>query len=393
MMSLLIKLLVRNKENVTSPSVKKAYASLSSTVGIFLNLLLCTAKIGIGLFSNSVAISADGFNNLSDAGTSLVSLVGFKIAGYGSGTTHPFGHGRIEWIMGIFTSIAVLVMGIELVDTSVHAIINPEKSLFGAPVVIVLTLSILIKGYMYLYNRRFARITDSETLKATAADCISDSAATFAVLISTVLSHITGWEIDGYCGVLVSIFIMFAGVKSLWEVLGRIMGKAADQGTLDEMLGNVNKHKEIVAVQNVMLHDYGFGYYVISMRVEGYKKDSRQLYASINKISYDLYKKFHCDCFIQIDYLIDDDVLTKRLFEKALLVLHEISDEMSIRNFRLIDGGAHINIMIEIIYPANKQKMEEETFQAVEKALEAEGPGYHTTIKGVIRRERISLNR
>ncbi len=246
---------------------------------------------------------------------------------------------------------------------------------------------------MYLYNRRFARITDSETLKATAADCISDSAATFAVLISTVLSHITGWEIDGYCGVLVSIFIMFAGVKSLWEVLGRIMGKAADQGTLDEMLGNVKKHKEIVAVQNVMLHDYGFGYYVISMRVEGYKKDSRQLYASINKISYDLYKKFHCDCFIQIDYLIDDDALTKRLFEKALLVLHEISDEMSIQNFRLIDGGAHINIMLEIIYPANKQKMEEDTFQAVEKALEAEGPGYHTTIKGVIRRERISLNR
>lgn len=393
MMSLLIKLFVRSKENISSPSVKKAYASLSSIVGIILNLFLCTAKIVIGLLSNSVAITADGFNNLSDAGTSLVSLVGFKIARYGSGNTHPFGHGRIEWIMGIFTSIAVLIMGIKLADTSAHAITNPEKTLFSAAVVIVLILSILMKGYMYLYNRRFAKITDSETLKATAADCMSDSVATFAVLISTVLSHITGWEIDGYCGVLVSIFIMIAGVKSLWEVLGRIMGKAADQSTLEEILRNVKEYPEIVAVQNVMLHDYGFGYYVISMRVEGYKKDSQQLYAAINEISYDLYKKFHCDCFIQIDYLIDDEALTKSLSEKALLALHELSDEMDIHNFRLIDGGSYINIMLEIIYPADKQKMEEEAFQAVEKALEAESPEYHTTIKGVIRRERFSLRR
>ena len=156
MMSLFIQLFIKNKEDVSNPSVKKAYAALSSIVGILLNLFLCMAKISIGLFSHSVAISADGFNNLSDAGTNLVSLLGFKIAGYGGGSTHPFGHGRIEWIMGIFASIAVLLMGIKLAETSVNAITNPQEQIFSAAVVIVLVLSILVKVYMYYYNKRFA---------------------------------------------------------------------------------------------------------------------------------------------------------------------------------------------------------------------------------------------
>ena len=183
MMSLLIRLFIKNKEDVLNPSVKKAYATLSSIVGISLNLFLCTTKIIIGMLSHSVAISADGFNNLSDAGTNLVSLLGFKIAKYGKGSKHPFGHGRIEWIMGIFASIAVMLMGIKLAGTSVHAITNPQAPLFNATVVVVLILSILVKVYMYCYNKQFAKITDSETLKATAADCISDSVATSAVLI------------------------------------------------------------------------------------------------------------------------------------------------------------------------------------------------------------------
>lgn len=184
MMSLLVQMLIKNKAEVSNPSVKKAYATLSSVVGIVLNLFLCTAKIVIGLLSHSVSISADGFNNLSDAGTNLVSLLGFKIARYGGGSTHPFGHGRIEWIMGIFASIAVLLMGIKLAGTSVDAISNPQEQIFSVGVVIVLALSIIVKFYMYYYNKQFAKITDSETLKVTATDCVSDSIATIAVLVS-----------------------------------------------------------------------------------------------------------------------------------------------------------------------------------------------------------------
>lgn len=393
MMSLFIRLFIKNKDDVSNPNVKKAYATLSSIVGILLNLFLCTAKIVIGFLSHSVAVSADGFNNLSDAGTNLVSLLGFKIARYGGGHTHPFGHGRIEWIMGIFASIAVLLMGIKLAGTSVNAITNPQEQIFSVAVVIVLVLSILVKVYMYYYNKRFAKITDSETLKATAADCISDSIATIAVLISATISHFTQFEIDGYCGVLVSVFIIFAGVRSLWEVLGRIMGKAADADTKENILQMVKLHAEIVAVHNLMLHDYGFGYFVVSMRVAGYKKDSEQLYISVNQIAHELYQKFHCDCFIQIDYLLEDEALMHDLVEQIYSVMKKYSEEIKMDNFRLIENGSFINVAFDMVYPAKLQKIEEEICKDIADRLESENPRFHTIIKGIIRRERLSLHR
>ena len=393
MMSLFIRLFIKNKNDVANPNVKKAYAALSSVTGILLNLFLCTLKIVIGLLSHSVAISTDGFNNLSDAGTNLVSFLGFKIAKYGGGSTHPFGHGRIEWIMGIFASIAVLIMGIKLAGTSVNAITNPQEPTFSAAVLIVLILSILVKVYMYCYNKQFAKITDSETLKATATDCISDSIATTVVLVSTIISHFTQFEIDGYCGVLVSVFIIFAGVKSLWEVLGRIMGKAADASTKNTIFQMVDEHPEIIAVHNLMLHDYGFGYFVVSMRAEGYKKNSEQLYIGVNQISYQLYKKFRCDCFIQIDYLLKDEALECKLKEDIYYVMKKYSDEIKIDNFRLIENGAYINIAFDMVYPAELQKIVEEVRNDIAEKIETENPKYHTIIKSVIRRERLGLRR
>lgn len=391
MMSLFLKLFIKNKNDVLNPNVKKAYATLSSVVGILLNLFLCTAEIVIGLLSCSVAISADGFNNLSDAGTNLVSLLGFKIARYGGGSTHPFGHGRIEWIMGIFASIAVLLMGVKLAGTSINAIANPQETIFNVSVVIVLVLSILVKVYMYYYNKQFAKITDSETLKATAADCISDSIATIAVLVSTIISYLTDFQIDGYCGVLVSVFIIFAGMKSLWEVLGRIMGKAADSETKADILQIIKKYPEIVAVYNLMFHDYGFGYFVVSMRVVGYKRDSTQLYIEGNQISYELYKKFHCDCFIQIEYLLEDETLTHDLTEQIYSVMKKYSDEIKIDNFRLIENGFCINVVFDMVYPAGLQKREEEICKNIMDRLLSENPEYHIIIKGIIQRERFGL--
>ncbi len=391
MMSLLIRLFIKNEEDILNPNVKKAYATLSSIVGITLNLLLCTTKIIIGLLSHSVAISADGFNNLSDAGTNVVSLLGFKIAKFGKGSMHPFGHGRIEWIMGIFASIAVILMGIKLVETSAQAITSPQAPSFNAAVAIVLILSIFVKVYMYCYNKKFAKITDSETLKATAVDCISDSFATSAVLISSVFSYITHWKIDGYCGVLVSIFITFAGIKSLWEVLGRIMGKAADEDILETILQMTREYSEIIAVHNLMLHDYGFGYFVVSMRVDGYKKDNEKLYAAVNEIGYSLYQKFHCDCFIQIDYLLNDETVMDYIKEKIYAVLKKYNAEIKIDNFRLIENGTYTNVVFNMLYPSELQKREDEIYKDITEKIESENPGYRTIIKGIIRRERLSL--
>ncbi len=393
MMSLLINLFIKDNDNLSAPSVKKAYAELSSTVGIILNILLCVSKILIGSLSNSISICADGFNNLSDAGTALVSLFGFKIAKYGGGTVHPFGHGRIEWIMGIFTSITVIFVGFRLAASSVRAITDPEHLIFSPALIAVLVLSILVKGYMYCYNRRFSKITDSESLKATAADCISDSIATMVVLFSTVTSHFFHLEIDGYTGILVSVFIMFVGIKSLWEVLGRVMGKAADQNTVDFILQNISEYPAIISVHNLMLHDYGFGYFVISMKVSGYKKDYEQLYKDINEISHTLYTKFRCDCFIQIDYLIDDVELAASLESKINHLIQSYSHDIFINNLRLIECGHDTNIAFDLVYPADLQKQELKICRDIEDMLGKENQHFYTTIKGKIRRERFSLPR
>ena len=366
---------------------------MSSIAGIILNLLLCTAKIVTGLFSHSVAISADGFNNLSDAGISLMTLLGFQIARYGRGSTHPFGHGRFEWIMGIFASLAVVLMGGQLIHTSLQSILHPQTPLFSVATVIILALSILVKGYMYFYNQQFAKVTNSETLKATATDCISDAAATGAVLLSTVISHVTGWRIDSYCGVLVSAFIVIAGTKSLWEVLGRVMGQATDQSIIDDVLRTVEAYPEIAAVRNLMVHDYGFGYFVISLRIEGYRKDSEQLYNAIHEISCALYQQFHCDCFIQVDYLIDDDGVTAYLRDKVKFVLQKYSGKVSIDHFRLIESGGYTTISLDLLYPAELQKSEEVICREIEMELESENPQYRTIIKSILRRERYGSHR
>lgn len=393
MMTLFVKLFIKNKNEVSNPNVKKAYAALSSVVGILLNLFLCIAKITVGFFSNSVAISADGFNNLADAGTSLVSFLGFKIARYGGGNTHLFGHGRIEWIMSIFTSIAVLLMGIKLAGDSAASIASPDSPVFSMSALAVLLVSILVKGYMFCYNKRFSKITGSETLKATAADCMSDSLATAAVLISTTVSYITHLEIDGYCGVLVSAFIIFAGIKSLWEVLGRIMGQSADQEMAEGVLQIAESYPEIIDVHDLMFHDYGFGYFVISMYAEGYRKHSQQLYIAANQIAYDLKQKFHCDSFIQVDYVLENKTLKDSLMKQIYTVLNEFSDEIEISNFRLIESGPYINVVFDMVYPAKLQKSEEDICNGIKREIESENSKYRTVIKGIIRRERLHLHR
>lgn len=386
MLSLLAKLFIKDRENVSNPNVKKAYATLSSIVGIILNVLLSASKIVIGLLCKSIAIMADGLNNLADAGTSLISFVGFKMAKYGGGLKHPFGHGRIEWIMSIFSSLAIVIMGFKLAETSVDSIKNPQETMFSIALFVVLLLSILVKIYMFFYNIKFAKITGSESLKATATDCISDSIATLAVLISSIVSLFAKVNIDGYCGIIVSVFIMFVGVKSLWEVLGRIMGKAADRELRDTILQIVESHKEIVAVHNLMIHDYGFGYFIVSMRIEGYKKNAEQLYETVNTISYDLYKKYRCESCIQIDYLLKDEVVEQGLIDQIYTVLKKYSPHIKIDGLRLIENGAFTIAAFNMYYPPKLQSKQESICEDVIQTIEKANENYRVTVKSILAR-------
>ncbi|MDE6639795.1 MAG: hypothetical protein K2K63_04665, partial [Acetatifactor sp.] len=228
---------------------------------------------------------------------------------------------------------------------------------------------------------------------ATAADCIGDAIATVTVLVSTAITYATHFAIDGYCGVLVSVFIIFAGVKSLWEVLGRIMGKSADTDTKNTILQTAGSYPEIISIHDLMLHDYGFGYFVVSMRIEGYKKDSGKLYTAAHRISFELYRKFHCDCFIQIDYLLQDETLTHTITEQIYSVLKKYSDEIRMDNFRLIENGLGFSAAFDMVYPAGLQKREDEIRNSVTEKVRSEIPDCHLTIKGILRRERLSLHR
>lgn len=391
MMTLLARLFIRDAQNTASPRIKTAYAALSSLTGIVLNLLLCVAKLVTGFFSGSVAVSADGLNNLSDAGTSLLSLLGFRIARYGSGSAHPFGHGRIEWIMAIFASLAVLWMGAALAGTSARAILHPQPPAFSVPMLLVLALSVLVKLYMYVYNRRFARLTGSEALKAAAADCLSDSASTAAVLLSSLLSHFAGWTADGWCGLLVSACILFTGGKSLWEVLGRIMGQAPDPAFLDALRQTARAYPVITGVYDLMVHDYGFGYFVVTLRAEGRREDSDALRLAASQISYDLYRRFGCDCFIQTACYVEDEALVHSLARQAALFLADYSPALRAENLRLLDGGPFLLAAFDLIYPAGMQDQEDTVRQALARELEAAHPGCRTIIHSVVQRQRVHL--
>lgn len=349
-------------------------------------MLLSVSKIAIGLICKSIAIVADGFNNLADAGTSFISFLGFKMAKYGGGLKHPFGHGRIEWIMSIFSSLAIVVMGFKLAETSVDSIKNPQETIFNMPLLAVLSLSILVKIYMFFYNNKFAKITGSESLKATATDCISDSIATLAVLISSIAGFFAKVNIDGYCGIIVSIFIMFAGAKSLWEVLGRIMGKAADKELRDTILQLVESHGVIVAVHNLMIHDYGFGYYIVSMHIEGYKNDFEQLYETVNSLSYDLYRKYHCESCIQVDFLIKDENREQELTKQIYTVIRKYSSLIKISGLRLIENGSFTVVAFDMHYPPNLQSKQESICNDIMHTIESENENCRVAVKRILTR-------
>lgn len=392
MINLLARLFIKGTD-AADPRVRKAYATLSSLAGILLNLMLCAAKLAAGALSRSVSMAADGFNNLADAGMSLVSLLGFSIAQYGSGETHPFGHGRIEWIMSIFGSLLVILMGAKLAHTSIRAIAVPQGAQLTVSSAVILTLSVLVKLCMYGYNRRFAALTDSQLLKATAADCLSDAAATAAVLLCAVVSHMTGLVIDGFCGLAVSALIVVAGYKSLCSTLGRIMGRAPDAAILRDVLRTAGSLPGVAAVYDPMAHDYGFGCLVLSMRIAGNRRDADALYAAAHQLTHGQHGVFPCGCCVQVDYLVQDDALlagVQRAIDHALL---PYGGAVKTANLRLVENGTGVDAMLDLIYYSKLQKHEARIVSEIEAALHRLRPACRLIAKGTLMRERPALHR
>lgn len=259
MFSLLSKLFIKNRNNIEDSSVRRAYGVLCSVLGIALNVLLFGVKYAAGVLCGSIAVTADAFNNLSDAGSSFITLLGFKFAGSRPDADHPFGHGRYEYISGFVVSIVILLMGLELAKSSIEKIIHPSPLESGWLAVGIMLAAILIKLYMFFYNRRVGTKLGSPALKAAAVDSLSDCISTGVVLLATVISNFSGLVLDGWGGAVVALFIIYSGIIAARDTLSPLLGKAPDPELVNRIEKIIMAHSEVVGIHDLMIHDYGPG--------------------------------------------------------------------------------------------------------------------------------------
>ena len=372
------------REGMSEESRRGAYGVLCGVAGIILNILLFAGKFFAGLLSNSVAITADAFNNLSDAGSSVVTLAGFRLAGQKPDAEHPYGHGRMEYIAGLVVSGVILLMAFELLKESVGKIITPEETICSPLVVAILFVSILGKCYMASYNFRIGRQIDSAALKATGTDSLSDCVSTGVVLMATLVSHFTGLHIDGYCGVAVAVLICIAGIKAAKETLDPLLGQPPEQEYLDRIERFVaDFDQQILGIHDLMVHDYGPGRKVISLHAEvPAEGDILLLHDMIDNAEKALAKELGCSATIHMDPVVTDDPEVDRLREVTQQVLKQLDPELSMHDFRVVTGPTHTNLIFDIVLPFGYWLEEKEVRSRIRQAIAQElGERYFVVIQ------------
>ncbi len=352
MITLLSKLFIKNHEQTEDPDVRRRYGVLCGILGIVLNILLFGIKILAGLFSASVAIVADAFNNLSDALSSLIMMVGFKMSGQKPDPEHPFGHGRIEYVTGMIVSMLIILMGAELLKTAVSHIINPQPVSFEPLTVVILIVSILTKLYMYFYNRKTGEKLSSMVMKATAMDSFSDSVATCAVLLSMMIGEFTGAMIDGWAALLVSLFILYTGISSAKDTISPLLGSAPDKDFVDKIEAFAKSYPEVIGIHDLIVHDYGPGRMMISFHAEvPANGDILTMHDVIDRIEQKLRDVLGCEAVIHMDPVVTDDETTNRVKAIVLLIVKGIDDSLTMHDFRMVEGPTHTNLIFDVVVP------------------------------------------
>lgn len=382
MVSLLSKLLIKNHEDTSNPAVRQSYGVLCGFVGIFFNLLLFTGKFVAGTVSHSIAITADAFNNLSDAGSSIITLIGFKMAGQKPDSDHPFGHGRIEYISGLLVSVIILIMAFELLKSSVIKIFHPNELEFSPLILVILILSILAKCYMAFYNKKIGKKIDSAAMAATATDSLSDTLATTAVLIATLVSHFTGLSIDGYCGVLVGLFICYAGVNAAKDTISPLLGQAPEPEFVNRITEIVMAHEGVIGIHDLIVHNYGPGRVLISLHAE-VPADGNILtmHDMIDLIEHELRDTLHCSAVIHMDPVCVGDEETDTLKAEVSAYLAEIDVSLTMHDFRIVKGPTHTNIIFDVVVPYKFRLKDNELVQTITDKIQAVHPNYFTVIE------------
>ena len=355
MLNLLIKLFIHDSENCNEPRVRTAYGTLCGIYGIFLNLLLFAGKYAAGLISGSVAIIADAFNNLSDAGSSVITLLGFALAGKKPDPEHPFGHGRIEYITGLAISAIIILVGVDLGKSSIEKIIDPTPVEPGLLPAIILIAAIAVKIYISLYNRRIGRKINSSVMQATALDALTDTISTLVVLLSMAVAYFFKVNIDGWAGLFVALFIIYAGYSAAKDTIAPLLGSAPDPDFVRSIEDTVMAHKEILGIHDLFVHDYGPGRTFISLHaeVDGHG-DFFGLHDVVDSAESELKEKFGCLATIHMDPIDSANPEINTLRDKVLEALkRDISEEIKIHDFRVVPGPSHTNLIFDAAVPVD----------------------------------------
>ena len=358
---LLIRIFVKDHENTDDPRVRERYGKFAGVVGIVSNLILCIMKILIGLVSRSIAIIADGINNLADASSSIITLVGFKLASQPEDEDHPYGHARIEYLTGLFISIVIIVIGLQLLRTSIDKILHPDPLEFSCLTIIILVAAILIKLWQSLFNRSIGRKIRSVTLMATAADSRNDVISTSAVLVSVIVGKFTGIQTDGYMGCLVALFIIWSGIQLVRETTSPLLGEAPDQELVDSIAEIVKKEPGVLGIHDLMVHNYGPGKIFASMHIEvDADGDLMESHDMIDNIEKRIKDELHVEFVVHMDPVKTDDPLItkmKKIIADALLPLDGVDN---IHDFRIVPGPTHTNIIFDVVLAADCSLSEKE---------------------------------
>ncbi len=372
-MNFLVRRFIKNYQDTKDANVRTSIGKLSGIVGIFSNLFLFVIKFVIGTIVHSVSIQADGVNNLTDAGSNIISILSFHLANKPADKDHPFGHERTETIASLFVGILILVLGFETAKESISKVIHPGSIDFRIASVIILLISIIVKFWMYAYNKKLSKTYDSSLLEATALDSISDVCGTTAVLVSTLLSPVLHFNLDGYMGIVVSGIILYGAYGLLRDMINSLIGEAPDPELVHNIVDRIMAHPAILGVHDMMLHNYGPNKIFASAHVEvDSSKDIFETHDHIDNIEREVKENMNIDLVLHMDPVKVNDPETELYRAKVVKAIHQIDPKWGFHDFRIVSGPTHVNLVFDLVIPFEEKYTQEEIEAMLLKHIESD---------------------
>ena len=378
----LLRTFIKNSDHSEDPKVRAAIGILSGIVGIVCNVLLCGGKLAVGIATGSVSITADAMNNLSDATSSVVTMLGFRLAERPADEEHPFGHARYEYLSGLAVSALILIIGVELAKSSLDKVLHPAAVEFGCTTAAVLVGSILVKLWMSLFNTRLSKTIHSATLAATAADSRNDVITTSAVLLAALIEHFTAFRADGWMGLAVSCFILYSGVGLAKDTISPLLGENTDPELREKIVDNIRACPKVLGFHDLMVHDYGPGQRFASIHVEmDRREDPMECHEIIDDLERECLKSHGVHLVIHYDPVVTNDPELDRMHVRVEQLLHTYDIRLGVHDFRMVPGKGHVNLIFDVVLPTDLRGQEADITAALEKALnQGSGVTYYPVI-------------